>query len=74
MALRRDGPDRVFELREPLERFLLNKTSSLAEHFTHRQLLGKNGSTESSLPCDRRITNMHSTRKVFLDNGESFVY
>ena len=28
-----------------------------------------------SLLCDRRIiTNKHITRKVFLDNGESFVY
>ena len=32
-------------------------------------------STESSLPCDRGIiTNKHSTRKVFLDNGEGLVY
>ena len=32
-------------------------------------------STESSLPCYRGIkTNKHSTRKVFLDNGESLVY
>ena len=32
-------------------------------------------STESSLTCYRRmITNKHSTRQVFLDNGESFVY
>ena len=32
-------------------------------------------STESALPCDRGIiTNPHSTRGVFLNNGESFVY
>ena len=31
--------------------------------------------TESPLPCDRGIiSNKHSTRKVFLDNGESLVY
>ena len=30
-------------------------------------------STESSLLCDGDKTNKHSTRKVFLDNGESFL-
>ena len=32
-------------------------------------------STESALPCDRGIiTNKHSTRKVFLEDGKSLVY
>ena len=43
--------------------------------FPELHTLSVDWSTESALPCDRGIiTNKHSTRKVFLDNGESFVY
>ena len=47
-----------------LRRQYLNKLNTPSVHW----------STESLLLSDRGIiTNQHSTRKVFLDNGESFV-